>query len=67
MTIQAISIVTGANRGLGLEISSGLAKAGHRVLMLARDLQAAQAAVKSRPELQTVRARHGRTRPRRFA
>ncbi len=39
-----IAVVTGANRGLGLEISAGLAGAGATVVMACRDPQKAQAA-----------------------
>ncbi|HVT34944.1 MAG TPA: oxidoreductase [Nevskiaceae bacterium] len=37
-----LALVTGANRGLGLEISVGLARAGARVVMACRDAQRAQ-------------------------
>jgi len=39
-----VAVVTGANRGLGLEISAGLAAAGATVVMACRDPQKAQAA-----------------------
>lgn len=39
-----LAIVTGANRGLGLEITRGLATRGARVIMACRDEQRAQAA-----------------------
>ena len=48
-----IAVVTGANRGLGLETSRGLASAGYRVVMTARD--AAQGAAAAR-ELATTGA-----------
>lgn len=40
-----LALVTGANRGLGLEIASGLATAGARVIMACRDPQRAEAGV----------------------
>ena len=40
-----IAIVTGANRGLGLEITCGLARAGAHVVMACRDAQRANAAL----------------------
>lgn len=40
-----LAIVTGANRGLGLEIVAGLAGAGARVIMACRDAQKADAAI----------------------
>jgi len=39
-----VAVVTGANRGLGLEISAGLAAAGATVVMACRDPQKGQAA-----------------------
>ncbi|MEW8045953.1 MAG: SDR family NAD(P)-dependent oxidoreductase, partial [Candidatus Thiodiazotropha sp.] len=45
MTDESVAIVTGANRGLGLETSRQLARLGHHVLMTSRnevDGQAAQ-------------------------
>jgi len=39
-----VALVTGANRGLGLEIAAGLAGAGATVVMACRDTQRAQAA-----------------------
>jgi NAD(P)-dependent dehydrogenase (short-subunit alcohol dehydrogenase family) len=41
---QPVSIVTGANRGLGREVSRQLAQKGFTVLLTARSLQKAQAA-----------------------
>jgi len=41
---QRIAVVTGANRGLGLETSRQLARIGYRVLMGSRNLSAGQAA-----------------------
>lgn len=40
------ALVTGANRGLGLETARQLARAGYRVLLASRDLRKAEAAVK---------------------
>lgn len=40
-----LALVTGANRGLGLEIAAGLAGAGARVIMACRDAQKAGQAV----------------------
>ncbi|HET7765287.1 MAG TPA: SDR family oxidoreductase [Burkholderiales bacterium] len=40
------ALVTGANRGLGLETSRQLARAGYRVLLASRDLRNAEAAAK---------------------
>lgn len=40
-----LAIVTGANRGLGLEIVAGLAGAGARVIMACRDAQKADQAI----------------------
>ena len=49
-----MALVTGANRGLGLAIASGLAQRGHHVLVSARYAEAAQVAIRSiatRPDL----------------
>jgi NAD(P)-dependent dehydrogenase (short-subunit alcohol dehydrogenase family) len=40
-----LALVTGANRGLGLEIVVGLAGAGARVIMACRDAQKADKAI----------------------
>src|SRR5690349_11954357 len=42
-----IAVVTGANRGLGLEVSRQLARQGHQVVLTAREGAAAQAAAES--------------------
>ncbi len=38
----SVALVTGANRGIGREVARGLAALGHRVLLSARDIAAAQ-------------------------
>lgn len=45
MTTQKIALVTGANKGIGLEIARQLAKSGVTVLLGARDLARGQQAV----------------------
>ncbi|MEM7336787.1 MAG: SDR family oxidoreductase [Chloroflexota bacterium] len=45
MTQQSIAIVTGANRGLGKEVSRQLARQGYLVLLTARSLEKAQTTV----------------------
>jgi len=44
---QKIALVTGANRGIGLELSKQLAQAGFRVITAARTAEKAQAAAKA--------------------
>jgi NAD(P)-dependent dehydrogenase (short-subunit alcohol dehydrogenase family) len=44
---MATALITGANRGLGLECARQLAAAGHHVLLSARDMDAAIAAAKT--------------------
>src|SRR5579875_3571013 len=41
---ERISLITGANKGIGLEVARQLGQAGHRVLLGARDAGRAQAA-----------------------
>ncbi|MFK4264536.1 SDR family NAD(P)-dependent oxidoreductase [Streptomyces milbemycinicus] len=43
---QPVSLVTGANRGIGLEVCGQLAALGHTVLLTARSLDAAEAAAR---------------------
>ncbi len=45
MKAQATALVTGANRGLGLECARQLAAAGHRVFVAARQIESAREAV----------------------
>lgn len=45
MSTQATAVVTGANRGIGLELSRQLAQAGFHVVMTARDLASGAAAL----------------------
>lgn len=47
MNIQRTSLVTGANRGLGLECARQLAAAGHRVFLAARQAEDAEKAAAS--------------------
>jgi NAD(P)-dependent dehydrogenase (short-subunit alcohol dehydrogenase family) len=42
--MSTLAIVTGANRGLGLEVSRELARAGHAVILTSRDPRAGEAA-----------------------
>lgn len=42
---EKIALVTGANKGIGLEIARQLGKAGYRIVVGARDLQRGQCAV----------------------
>jgi NAD(P)-dependent dehydrogenase (short-subunit alcohol dehydrogenase family) len=48
-TQQRVALVTGANRGIGLEISRRLAARGHVVLMSGRDLAAVEQAAAAVP------------------
>lgn len=45
MSAQKIALVTGANKGLGLEISRQLAQRGYKVILTARDAAKGQVAV----------------------
>lgn len=51
-----VSVVTGGNRGIGLGLARGLAKAGASVALWARDLEAADRAVMELRELGTGEA-----------
>lgn len=51
-----VSVVTGGNRGIGLGLARGLAKAGASVALWARDLEAADRAVEELRELGTGEA-----------
>jgi NAD(P)-dependent dehydrogenase (short-subunit alcohol dehydrogenase family) len=56
MTDSPVSVVTGANRGIGLETCRQLAALGHRVVLTARDLAKAEAAARRiGPEVHPVR------------
>ncbi len=50
MAKQRVALVTGANRGLGLEISRQLAAAGLRVVTAARELRPAEKAAAAMPD-----------------
>src|SRR5579872_5070353 len=47
MTTPRVALVTGGNRGIGLEVCRQLAALGHRVILTARDLAKAKAAAAS--------------------
>src|SRR3982074_3132741 len=47
MSRPRVALVTGANRGIGLEVCRQLAALGHRVILTARDLSKAEAAAAS--------------------
>src|SRR5215212_2905187 len=57
--MQPVAIVTGANRGIGLEVARGLTARGYRTLLTARDADAARAAAEG-IEGKVVPVRHGR-------
>jgi len=44
MTEKRVAVVTGASRGIGLEVAKGLAAAGHTVVVTGRDAKAIDAA-----------------------
>ncbi|MFA5529928.1 MAG: SDR family NAD(P)-dependent oxidoreductase [Thiohalomonadaceae bacterium] len=46
-SVQRVAVVTGANRGLGLETSRQLARAGYRVILTGRHIRKVQAAVRA--------------------
>src|SRR5438270_2724469 len=46
-TRQRVAIVTGANRGMGLETCRALAQRGHRVVLTSRDAEQGDAAAES--------------------
>ncbi|MES9851868.1 MAG: SDR family oxidoreductase [Candidatus Thiodiazotropha sp. L084R] len=50
MSNQSVAIVTGANRGLGLETSRQLAESGWHVVLTSRDVASGKAAVESLTE-----------------
>jgi NAD(P)-dependent dehydrogenase (short-subunit alcohol dehydrogenase family) len=52
---EIVSLVTGANRGIGREVCSSLAARGHTVLLTARDGSAAQAATSDIPRAVPLR------------
>jgi NAD(P)-dependent dehydrogenase (short-subunit alcohol dehydrogenase family) len=52
-TSAPISLVTGANRGIGRETARQLAELGHTVLLCARDPQAAKNAAATVPTMPT--------------
>jgi NAD(P)-dependent dehydrogenase (short-subunit alcohol dehydrogenase family) len=47
MSVSRTAIVTGGNRGIGLEVCRQLAELGHRVILTARDLSKAETAAGS--------------------
>ena len=46
---EAVAVVTGGNRGIGLEVGRQLAARGHTVVLTARDVAAGRAAAKELP------------------
>jgi|SRR5579872_3218069 len=59
--MSTISLVTGANRGIGREVCRQLAELGHTVILTARDLSAAAAAAQAAEAAQA--AQRGQTAP----
>jgi len=47
MSVSRTAIVTGGNRGIGLEVCRQLAELGHRVIVTKRDLSKAETAAGS--------------------
>jgi NAD(P)-dependent dehydrogenase (short-subunit alcohol dehydrogenase family) len=47
--VTTVSLVTGANRGIGLEVCRQLAAVGHDVVLTARDAKAAATATAAQP------------------
>ena len=55
---HGVSLVTGANKGIGFEIARQLGKAGHQVLLGARDVARGEAAATLKAEGIVVRFIH---------
>lgn len=51
MSENALALVTGASKGLGREMSLGLARAGHKVVAVARSKSALESLAKENPDL----------------
>ena len=65
MTENNVWFITGAGRGMGVDVAQAALAAGHRVVATARDAAKAAAAVGEHENLLTVSARHHRHRFRR--